>query len=311
MDLLLSKVMLQWNKILFYFSFLFSGVDMEKIRIISFNEIKNKVVDLILQTSYILPSDVYQSIKDNIKIEESPVGKSILEKLIQNADIAKENYMPICQDTGTAVFFVQVGDDVKVEGGHISDAIIEATREAYDKGYLRKSMVNDPIYDRSNTKTNLPPIIHFENISGNKISIKFAPKGGGAENMSALKMFKPLEGEEAIIKFVVETVISAGGNPCPPIIIGIGIGGNFEKCAILAKKALFRNIGERNKNPNYARLEERIKKEVNNTGVGPQGIGGRVTCLDVFIEYYPCHIASLPVAVNLNCHAARHGEIEI
>lgn len=283
----------------------------KKIRVIHYNELKEKIFNLIIDTSYNLPCDVYDSIKENIKNEESELGKSILEKLVKNADIAKNEKMPICQDTGTAVFIVEIGENVKIEGGSLKDLLFEATKEAYDKGYLRKSMVNDPIFDRSNTKTNLPPIIHYEIVEGDKIKVKFAPKGGGAENMSALKMFKPLEGEEAIIKFIVDTVINAGGNPCPPIVIGVGIGGNFETCAILAKKALFRKIGERNKNINYAKLEEKIKEKVNNTGVGPQGLGGRITCLDVFIESYPCHIASLPVAINLNCHAARHGELII
>lgn len=282
-----------------------------KDRIILFNELKNKIYELILKTSYELPSDVYIAIEESIKKEESSLGISILHKLLKNADIAKSEKMPICQDTGTAVFFVDMGEDVKIEGGYIKDAIFEATKDAYDKGYLRKSMVKDPIFDRTNTNTNLPPIIHFDIIEGEKIKIKFAPKGGGAENMSSLKMFKPLDTEEAITNFVVDTVLKAGGNPCPPIIIGIGIGGNFEESAILAKKALFRKIGERNSNPKYAKLEEKIKNAVNNTGIGPQGLGGRITCLDLFIEYFPCHIASLPVAINLNCHAARHGEIEI
>jgi len=282
-----------------------------KDRIILFNELKNKIYELILKTSYDLPSDVYIAIEESIKKEESSLGISILHKLIKNADIAKCEKMPICQDTGTAVFFVDMGEDVKIEGGYIKDAIFEATKDAYDKGYLRKSMVKDPIFDRTNTNTNLPPIIHFDIIEGEKIKIKFAPKGGGAENMSSLKMFKPLDTEEAITNFVVDTVLKAGGNPCPPIIIGIGIGGNFEESVILAKKALFRKIGERNSNPKYAKLEEKIKNAVNNTGIGPQGLGGRITCLDLFIEYFPCHIASLPVAINLNCHAARHGEIEI
>ncbi|MCR4421920.1 MAG: fumarate hydratase [Spirochaetales bacterium] len=282
-----------------------------KDRIILFNELKNKIYELILKTSYDLPSDVYIAIEESIKKEESSLGISILHKLLKNADIAKSEKMPICQDTGTAVFFIEMGEKVKIKGGSIKDAIFEATKDAYDKGYLRKSMVKDPIFDRTNTNTNLPPIIHFDIIEGEKIKIKFAPKGGGAENMSSLKMFKPLDTEEAITNFVVDTVLKAGGNPCPPIIIGIGIGGNFEESAILAKKALFRKIGERNSNPKYAKLEEKIKNAVNNTGIGPQGLGGRITCLDLFIEYFPCHIASLPVAINLNCHAARHGEIEI
>lgn len=280
-------------------------------KIIKYEELKSKIIELILKTSYVLPEDVYHCIENSVNHEESYLGISILKKLIQNADIAREENISICQDTGTAVFFVEMGEGVKIEGGFIKDAIFEATRQAYDKGYLRKSMVNDPIFDRTNTKTNLPPIIHFDLNKTDKLKIKFAPKGGGAENMSVLKMLKPLEGEDAIIKFAVETVINAQGNACPPVVVGIGIGGNFETSAILAKKALFRKIGERNKNPEYAKLEKKIKDQVNKTGVGPQGIGGRITCLDVFIEYYQCHIASLPVAINLNCHAARHGEIEL
>ena len=283
---------------------------MEK-RIISYNEIYKSVYNLILETSYILPSDVYNSINAQITSEESQLGKSILKKIIQNADIAKEEKLPICQDTGTAVFFVEIGNDVCFEGGFLKDAIFNATKDAYEDGYLRKSMVYDPIYNRTNTKTNLPPIIHIDYVEGDKVKIMFAPKGGGAENMSALKMLKPYEGENGIIEFVVDIISKASGNPCPPVVIGIGIGGNFELCSIMAKKALFRKIGERNRDENYAKLELKILEEVNKTGVGPQGLGGRITCLDVHIEYYPCHIASLPVAVNLNCHAARHGEIII
>jgi fumarate hydratase subunit alpha len=280
-------------------------------KIIKYEEIKLKIFELIIQTSYELPFDIYSSIKDNIKKEESSLGKLVLQKLLQNADIAKCEKMPICQDTGIAVFFVEIGENVEIKGGFIKDAIFEATKEAYEKGYLRKSMVNDPIFDRTNTRTNLPPIIHFDIIKGDKIKIRFTAKGGGAENMSRLKMLNPLDGEDKITKFVIDTIQKAGGNPCPPVIIGIGVGGDFEESAILAKKALFRKIGERNKNIKYAELEEKIKEKVNKTGLGPAALGGRITCLDLFIEYFPCHIASLPVAINLNCNAARHGEIEI
>ncbi|MFN3411644.1 MAG: fumarate hydratase [Exilispira sp.] len=282
-----------------------------KEKIIKYEDLKNKIVKLILQTSYNLPDDIYDSLKENIKIEKSILGKIIIEKLIENADIARCEKMPLCQDTGIAVFMVEIGQNVKIEGGFIKDAIFEATKQAYEIGYLRKSMVIDPIFQRLNTKTNLPPIIHFDIIKDDKLIIKFAPKGAGAENMSKLKMFKPLEKEDAIIQFAIDTVVNAGGNPCPPIVLGMGIGGNFETSAFLAKKALFRKIGQRNENVEYSRLEEKIKERLNETGIGPQGLGGTITCLDVFIEYYPCHIASLPVAININCNSSRHGIIEI
>lgn len=283
----------------------------KNIRIIKYDDIVSNVYNMILKASFVLPSDLYCSIKNSINKEESSIGKSILSKIIENAEIAENERKPICQDTGTAVFFVEIGDNVVVDGGFIKDAIFEATKKAYEDGYLRKSIVKDPLYERVNTKTNLPPIIHFDYVKGDRIKIYFSAKGGGAENMSMLKMLKPLENEDSIVKLVVDTVFNAGGNQCPPVVIGVGIGGNFEYCAIMAKRALLKEVGKRNSNENYARLEERLIDEINKTGLGPQGLGGRITCLDVHIEYFPCHIASLPVAVNLNCHANRHTEIEI
>ncbi len=282
-----------------------------KFKVINFQELKGKLIELILDASYNLPKDICQSLKYNYEQENSSLGKSIINKLLINAEIAKNERKPICQDTGTAVFFVEIGNKVIIEGGNLINAIFEATKEAYETGFLRKSIALDPLFDRKNTNSNLPPIIHFEIIEEQKLKISFMPKGGGAENTSILKMLKPYNQEKEIIDLVLNTVINAGGNSCPPIIIGIGIGGNFEYCAYLAKKALLKGIGVRNENKNYAMLEEKIIEIVNNSGLGPQGLGGTVTCLDVHIEYYPCHIASLPVAINIGCNATRHKTIEI
>jgi fumarate hydratase subunit alpha len=228
--------------------------------------------------------------------------------LLKNADIARSEDVPMCQDTGFAVVFVELGQDVHIEGGALEDAINEGVRRGYTEGYLRKSIVGHPL-ERVNTGDNTPAVIHLKLVPGNKMKITVAPKGGGSENMSGIKMLKPAEGVEGVKKFVLDTVKAAGPNPCPPIIVGVGIGGTFEKCALLAKEALLRPVGTPSHRPEIARLERELLDEINSTGIGPQGLGGRFTALAVHIEIYPVHIASLPVAVNINCHASRHKEI--
>jgi len=281
---------------------------MRKIR---YSEIVEKTAELCINACCCLPSDVTDALKAAEESECSELGVSILADCLKNARIAEKNRVPVCQDTGFAVFFVELGEDVRIEGGTIYGALEEGTALGYSKGYLRKSIVNDPLFDRKNTSDNTPPVIHLELVPGDKISIILAPKGGGSENMSAVAMLKPSDGRKGIVGFVVNTVVNAGGNPCPPVVVGIGIGGTFEKCAYLAKKALLRRIGEKNKNAAYAELESEILEKINCSGIGPQGLGGRITALAVNIEYFPCHIASLPAAVNLNCHAARHAAIVI
>lgn len=257
-----------------------------------------------------LPQDVKDALQNAKKNETSETGKNILEQLQQNAEVAEKEKMPICQDTGMAVVFVELGQEVLIEGETIQKAVNEGIKQGYEEGYLRKSVVKDPV-NRKNTQDNTPAIIHIEQVHGDRLTIKFAPKGGGAENMSRLAMLKPAQGVKGIKKFVLETIEQAGANPCPPIIIGLGLGGNFEKSAILAKRALFRDLNQKNPDVFYANLEEELENEINNLGIGPQGFGGTQTCLRVLIETYPCHIASLPIAVNIQCHAARHKEIVI
>ena len=258
-----------------------------------------------------LPEDVLQAMKNAEKQEQSSLGKSFLAQCIENAEIARNEAMPICQDTGFAVFFIEIGQEVLLDEGTWDEAVNEGVRQGYTDGYLRKSIVRDPLFERKNTKDNTPAGIHYSFVAGDKVRIVFAPKGGGSENMSAIKMLKVSEGRQGIVDFVVNSVINAGGNPCPPTVVGVGIGGTFEKCAFLAKKALLRTVGEPNADSCYAELEREILEKINASGVGPQGLGGNTTALAVHIEHHPCHIASLPCAVNLNCHAARHIEKEI
>lgn len=275
------------------------------MREISCSEIISAVKDLCIGASLDLPSDVMDSLHTAAENESSPLGRSILNKCIRNASIASTERLPICQDTGFAIFFVEMGSDVKITGGLLDEAINEGTRQGYLEGYLRKSIVSDPLYNRKNTSDNTPALIHLEIVPGDKLSITLLPKGGGCENMSALCMLKPSDGENGVIDFVVSTVTKAGGNPCPPVIVGVGIGGTADKASLLAKKALLRKTGSNNESERYAALEKKILTKINESGVGPQGLGGSTTALAVHIEWFPCHIASLPVAVNLNCHAAR------
>ena len=277
------------------------------MREIHVSTIIETVTKLCTEANFFLGKDVMDAINKAKEKEASTLGKDILEQLIANAAIAREELVPMCQDTGYAVIFVELGQDVHIVGGALTVAINEGVRKGYTEGYLRKSIVSHPL-ERKNTGDNTPAVIHVNIVEGNQLKITVAPKGGGSENMSAIKMLKPSEGVEGVKKFVVETVKAAGSNPCPPILVGIGIGGTFEKCAYLAKEALLRPVGEQNKLPDIAKLEQDLLEQINNLGIGPQGLGGRTTALAVHIEIYPAHIASLPVAVNINCHAARHKE---
>ena len=279
-------------------------------------EIKTDVITRVVKqvcmdANYDLPQDLIDALRKGYEREESPVGRDILQKIVKNATIATQQKVPSCQDTGIAVFFIDLGQEIKIVGGDFEDAVNEGVREGYAEGYLRKSVVSDPLFERVNTKDNTPCIIHLRIVLGDRITIAFAPKGGGAENMSRVAMLKPADGVEGVKNFVIETVKQAGPNPCPPVVVGVGIGGDFEEAPYLAKRALLRRIGEHNPNTQYARLEDELLEAINDLGIGPQGLGGRVTALAVHVEWFPCHIASLPVAVNLQCHAARHREVQI
>lgn len=275
------------------------------MRIIEVKQITEIVKDLCIKACIDLNEDIENAIKESLLCEESSVGKAVLEQLLKNAEIARTESIPICQDTGFTVVFMEIGQDIKFTGGSLKDAITEGVRAGYTEGYLRKSIIKNPITSPENTKDNTPPIIHTEILPGDKLKITIFPKGGGSENMSRIKMMKPAEGVEGVKNFVLETVKQAGANPCPPIIIGVGVGGTFDYVAYLAKKALLRKIGERNPDEKIAQLEREWLSEVNKLGIGPAGLGGRITALDLFIEVYPRHIASFPVAVNIQCHAAR------
>jgi len=275
------------------------------MRELNFDEIVSKIESLCLSANISLADGIVDCYHKALEAEETEMAKSIISDCIENQKIAFEEKVPLCQDTGLAVFFIKVGDEIKIKGGLLSDAVAKGVSLGYTKGFLRASSLEDPLYDRKNTRDNTPPIIHTEIVSGDKLEITFIPKGGGAENMSALKMMSPSAGEKGVIDFVVDTVKNAGGNPCPPIVIGVGIGSNFEGCALLAKKALLREIGSRNSDVRYRALEEKLLTLVNETGIGPQGFGGKTTAFDLHIEYASCHLASLPVAVNINCHIHR------
>jgi fumarate hydratase subunit alpha len=279
------------------------------VRIINSSEITNIVKDMCIEANIYLGNDVKNAIRAYEKEEESILGKNILNILMKNCEIAEEKQIPICQDTGMAVFFVSIGQDVHIEGMNITDAINEGVRQGYLEGYLRKSVVY-PI-DRINTKDNTPAIIHYDIVEGDSITIEFAPKGFGSENMSKLKMLKPSDGVNGIKEFIIETVKEAGPNPCPPIVVGVGIGGTVEKCAQIAKKSLLRELGNHNEDETIKQLEIDILKDINNLGIGPQGLGGNTTALAVNIEAFPTHIAGLPVVVNINCHASRHKKVKI
>ncbi len=276
------------------------------VRIINTNEIKQRVCELFIKSNYNLPEDILEKIASCANSEEKGIAKSILSKLCENCDAAKKINVPICQDTGMAVVFLEIGQEVCLEGELLEDAVNAGVREAYDIGYMRKSVVKDPFFDRRNTDDNTPAIIYTRIVAGDKVSVTAAPKGFGSENMSAVKMFTPSASREDIIAFVADTMKKAGSNPCPPVVLGVGLGGDFEYAAFLAKKALVRSTDERNCNPEYAQLEKDMLDAVNALGIGPQGFGGKTTCLAVNIEYFPTHIAGLPCAVNVGCHVTRH-----
>jgi fumarate hydratase subunit alpha len=276
------------------------------MRSIAYDKIVSAISTMCCQASCQLPQDTLAAMRRALKRERSPLGKHVLKQCLNNAAVAAREGMPLCQDCGLAVFLVRQGEKVAVKGGSLTKAINQGVREGHRSGYLRKSCVFDPLYARENTEDNTPAVIHWEQVPGSELEITLLPKGGGAENASRLAMLNPYQGEQGVADLVVRTVTEAGGNPCPPLVIGVGIGGNFERCALLAKKALLRPIGSRNPDPRYSKLEQKLLKEVNRTGVGPQGLGGSLTCLAVHIEQEPCHMSSLPVAVNLNCHVHRH-----
>lgn len=280
------------------------------MRVINSSEITDAVRDMCISANCHINPDIKLALEKGVETEESEVSRGVLRNLLKNAEIADRKEVPICQDTGMAVFFIEVGKDVFVEGDTITDAVNKGVSKGYTEGYLRKSVVADPL-DRINTKDNTPAVIYYDFVEGDKIKITFAPKGFGSENKGGLKMLNPSDGVDGIIDFVIETVRKAGANPCPPMVIGVGIGGTMDKAAVLSKKALTRDITVRNEKPYYAELEKKLLEKVNMLGIGPQGMGGTTTALAVNIETYPTHIAGLPVAVNINCHATRHCVREI
>ncbi|MEE0857871.1 MAG: fumarate hydratase [Acutalibacteraceae bacterium] len=277
-----------------------------EFRIIKAEEVTKTVKKLFMDCNYYIGDDITQALEKASENEKSEVGKQVLCQLMENNRIAKEEQIPICQDTGMAVLFVRYGDKVVIEGGSFNTAVENGVRQAYREGYLRKSVVNDPVFDRINTKDNTPAVIHTEIVPGNKITIVAGGKGFGSENMSAIKMLTPSYGKQGVIDFVLDTVRKAGPNPCPPMVVGVGIGGTFEKAAQLAKKATFRAINTSNPDPRYSEMEDYLLEQINKMGFGPAGLGGTTTSLGVNIETYPTHIAGMPVAVNICCHAARH-----
>ena len=280
------------------------------MREIHISKIIDTVKELCIEANYYLSNDIKKALCNAKENETWPLAENILDQIILNSDIAKNENMPICQDTGMACIFVEIGQDVHIVGGLLDDAINEGVRRGYEEGFLRKSVVKDPI-NRINTKDNTPAIIYHNIVSGDKIKITVAPKGFGSENMSRIKMLKPSDGLQGVKELIIETVRLAGPNPCPPIVIGVGIGGTFDKAAYLAKKALIRPLDKRNEDKFYSDLEEELLDTINKLGIGPQGFGGKTTALGLNIETYPTHIAGLPVAVNINCHATRHKEREL
>jgi len=269
-------------------------------------EITKAVRDLFIDANCNLGEDVLAAFDRAIETDESPVAREVIRELKENARIARDEQSPLCQDTGLAVLFVEVGQDVHVTGGDLKEALNEGVRRGYGEGYLRKSACHP--FTRANTRDNTPAVIHFDIVPGERMRIVAVPKGGGAENMSRVDMLSPSAGLEGIKEFVVKRIEASGSNPCPPTVVGVGIGGTFERSALLAKKALTRRIGQRNTDPELAKVEIEVLERINRLGIGPMGYGGNTTALDVFFEVEPCHIASLPVAVNVQCHATRHKE---
>ena len=278
------------------------------MREIEVNEIIDAVRELCIKANCVLNDDVYNALEAAKNTEKSPIGKEILCQLTYNADIAKNENVPICQDTGMAIVFVELGQEVHINGGLLTDAINEGVRRGYRDGYLRKSVVSDP-FIRENTKDNTPAIIHYDIVEGDKIKIIVAPKGFGSENMSKIYMLKPSAGIEGAKDAIVQAVDEAGPNPCPPMVVGVGVGGNFEMAALLAKKALLRPIGSHSDKPHLREMEEELLERMNSLGIGPQGLGGVTTVLGVNVESFPTHIAGMPIAVNISCHVTRHAEV--
>ena len=279
------------------------------VKTVDVSEITQAVRKLAMNTTSNVPMGAINALEQASLQEESPVGKEVIRQILENHRIAREERVPACQDTGVAMLFIELGQEVRLVGGDLYDAINEGVRQGYIEGYLRKSIVNDPLFRRVNTGDNTPAVIYVDIVPGSDIGITFAAKGGGAENMSGLVMLPPAAGVAGVKKFVIDQVRQAGPNPCPPIVVGVGIGGTFDRVALLAKKAVLRDVGSSNPHPEYARLEKELLNEINKLGIGPQGFGGRTTALGVNIEFAPCHIASLPVACNLNCHAGPHDTI--
>lgn len=280
------------------------------MREIHYKDIVSNVAKLCIDACCIQTDDIKKAFKDSKERESSPLGKNILDKLIENGKISEDSFIPICQDTGMAVIFIELGQDARIVDGYLEDAINEGIKEGYVNGYLRKSVVAEPLFERKNTTDNTPAVIHTRIVKGDKLKIKMAAKGFGSENKSILKMLVPADGIDGVKKVFSEAINLAGPNACPPLVVGVGIGGTMEKAAILSKIAAVREIGSHNKDPRYAKLEDELLEIANNSGVGPQGLGGDTTAFAVNVEWYPTHIAGLPVSININCHAARHAEIE-
>ncbi|WWU65077.1 fumarate hydratase [Clostridium baratii] len=278
------------------------------MREVSVNTIRDIVKELCIEANYYISDDIKEELINSNNKEKFEIAKEVLSKIIENDDIAKKEDMPICQDTGMACIFLDIGQDVHFIDGNLEAAINEGVRRGYKDGYLRKSIVKDPVLNRVNTKDNTPAIIYYNIVDGDKVKITVSPKGFGSENMSKIAMLKPSDGIEGVKKFILKTVEEAGPNSCPPMVVGVGIGGTFDKVALLAKKALLRPINERNKNEDYSKLEDELLKDINSLGIGPQGFGGLTTALGINIETYPTHIAGMPVAVNISCHVTRHKE---
>ncbi len=272
-------------------------------------DISDAVAKLCVDACCRLPADVRSALAERQQSEPSPVGRDILGQLMKNADIAADEMVPICQDTGLAVVFADVGQDVHIVGGDFTEAVNEGVRRGYVDGYLRKSSVAEPLFERKNTGDNTPAVLHVRLVPGDGLRLRLAPKGAGSENKSVVKMLVPADGMEGVRKVVLDTVLAAGPNSCPPMVVGVGLGGTMELAALCAKRAAARDLATHNEDPRYAALEDELLELINKTGIGPQGLGGRTTALKVHVEWAPTHIASMPVAVNINCHAARHAEV--
>ncbi len=281
------------------------------MREVDVEKISNQIAKLCKEANYNLGEDVQRAYQQAYQQEDNPVAKEILARLIENAEIAEKNQVPICQDTGMTVVFLELGQELKIVGGELEAAINQGVSRGYKEGYLRKSVVDDPFLERKNTGDNTPAVIHTEIVPGDELKITVAPKGFGSENMSQMKLLKPTEGKKGVKDFVLQVVKEAGPNPCPPIVVGVGVGGTIEKAALLAKKSLLRPIGQANSDDKLARIEAELLSEINETDIGPQGLGGITTALDVNLETFPTHIAGLPVVVNINCHVARHKSVVI